>query len=85
LSEFQGEQMLVFNAEYRWEVAKNTQLVVFGDAGYAWALDEPINFEDIKLGYGVGLRFDTPIGPVRLDYGIGEEGGQTYFSLGHTF
>jgi len=31
------------------------------------------------------VRFDTPIGPVRLDYGIGEDGGQTYFSIGQTF
>jgi len=85
LSEFQGEQMLVFNAEYRWDVADKTQLVVFGDAGYAWALDEPMRFDEIKFGYGVGLRFETPIGPIRLDYGIGEEGGQTYFSIGQTF
>ncbi|MEI6157000.1 MAG: BamA/TamA family outer membrane protein, partial [Atribacterota bacterium] len=85
LSEFQGEQMLLFNAEYRWDIAKNLQLVFFGDAGYAWPLNDPIRFEDIKLGYGVGLRFETPIGPVRLDYGIGEAGAQTYFSIGHTF
>lgn len=85
LSEFEGEQMLVFNAEYRWDIADNTQLVFFGDAGYAWALDEPIRFDDIKFGYGVGLRFDTPLGPIRLDYGLGEEGGQTYFSIGQTF
>jgi outer membrane protein insertion porin family len=85
LAEFEGEQMLVFNAEYRWDIADNTQLVVFGDAGYAWALDEPIRLDDIKFGYGVGLRFDTPLGPIRLDYGLGEEGGQTYFSIGQTF
>ncbi|MDK2896089.1 MAG: outer membrane protein insertion porin family [Candidatus Atribacteria bacterium] len=85
LFEFEGEKMIVFNAEYRWEVAEDTQLVLFGDAGYAWALDEAISFDSLKTGYGVGLRLDTPIGPVRLDYGIGERGGQTYFSLGHTF
>ena len=85
LSEFEGEKMLVFNAEYRWDIAESTQLVVFGDAGYAWVLDDPILFDDIKFGYGVGLRFDTPLGPIRLDYGLGEEGGQTYFSIGQTF
>ena len=85
LYEFQGEKMLVFNLEYRFDVAKNTQLVVFGDAGYAWALDEDLRFSDLKTGYGVGLRFDTPIGPIRLDYGIGETGAQTYVSIGQTF
>lgn len=85
LYEFQGDKMLVANLEYRFEVAKNTQVVVFGDAGYAWDLREPIDLGDVKIGYGVGLRFDTPIGPIRLDYGIGESGTQTYVSIGQTF
>lgn len=85
LYEFQGEKMLVANLEYRLEVAKNTQLVIFGDAGYAWDLDEPVHLDDVKIGYGVGLRFDTPVGPIRLDYGIGESGSQTYVSIGQTF
>lgn len=77
--------MLIFNLEYRWEVSEGTQLVFFGDAGYAWPLFHDISWDEIKTGYGVGVRFDTPIGPVRLDYGIGEAGGQTYFSIGQTF
>lgn len=85
LYEFEGDKMLVANLEYRFEVAKNTQFVVFGDAGYAWNLEEPVDLGDVKVGYGVGIRFDTPIGPIRLDYGIGEAGSQTYVSIGHTF
>lgn len=85
LFEFQGDKMLVANLEYRFEVSKNTQLVVFGDTGYAWPLDQPMNLGDLKFGYGVGLRIDTPIGPIRLDYGIGEAGSQTYVSIGQTF
>ena len=27
----------------------------------------------------------TPIGPIRLDFGYGEEGGRTHFSIGHAF
>lgn len=85
LFEFQGDKMLVANLEYRFEVSKNTQLVVFGDTGYAWPLDQPMDLGDLKFGYGVGIRFDTPIGPIRLDYGIGEAGSQTYVSIGQTF
>lgn len=86
LFEFEGDKMLLFNLEYRWEVSEGTQLVFFGDAGYAWPLSQDISWDEIKTGYGVGVRFDTPIGPVRLDYGIGEDGGgQTYFSIGQTF
>jgi len=34
---------------------------------------------------GVGLRVVTPIGPIRLDVGWGDEGSQTHFSFGQTF
>ena len=84
--EFSGDKSLVFNAEYRLPLAKNFQAVLFADWGNAWKIEESINLEDLKFGKGIGIRFDTPLGPIRLDYGIGEEGiGQTYFSIGHTF
>jgi len=37
------------------------------------------------LGYGVGIRVQTPIGPIRLDYGFGSEGSRAHFSIGHVF
>ncbi len=84
--EFSGDKSLVFNAEYRLPLAKNFQAVLFTDWGQAWNYEESINLADLKFGKGMGIRFDTPIGPIRLDYGIDEEGeGQTYFSIGHTF
>jgi len=84
--EFSGDKSLVFNVEYRFPLAENFQAVVFADWGQAWDYEESISFEDLKFGRGVGVRFNTPLGPIRLDYGFGEEGtGQTYFSIGHTF
>lgn len=84
--EFSGDKSLVFNVEYRFPLAENFQAVFFADWGQAWDYEESINFEDLKFGRGVGIRFDTPLGPIRLDYGINEEGeGKTYFSIGHTF
>ncbi len=86
LGEFSGDRSLVFNVEYRFPLAENFQAVLFVDWGQAWKIEESIDFADLKFGRGVGIRFDTPIGPIRLDYGIGEEGeGKTYFSIGHTF
>jgi outer membrane protein insertion porin family len=38
-----------------------------------------------QLGYGVGIRVDTPIGPLRLDYGFCNEGSRAHFSIGHVF
>lgn len=86
LGEFSGDKFLVFNVEYRFPLAENFQAVLFADWGQAWDHKENFNLEDLKFGRGVGVRFDTPLGPIRLDYGINEEGeGQTYFSIGHTF
>ena len=86
LGEFSGDKSLVFNAEYRFPLSDNFQAVLFADWGQAWDYGEIIDFEDLKFGRGVGVRFDTPLGPIRLDYGIGESGvGKTYFSIGHTF
>ena len=84
--EFSGDKMLVLNAEYRFPLAENFQGVVFADCGNAWDYDEPISINDLKFGAGLGVRFDTPIGAIRIDYGVGEDKeGQFYFSIGHTF
>lgn len=84
--EFSGDISLVFNVEYRFPLAENFQAVIFADWGQAWDIEQSINLEDLKFGRGVGVRFDTPLGPIRLDYGINEAGeGKTYFSIGHTF
>jgi len=84
--EFSGDKSLVFNVEYRFPLAENFQAVLFADWGQAWEIDQSINLGDLRFGRGVGVRFDTPLGPIRLDYGINEEGeGKTYFSIGHTF
>ncbi|MGB6371686.1 MAG: BamA/TamA family outer membrane protein [Atribacterota bacterium] len=84
--EFSGDKSLVFNAEFRLPLSDNFQAVLFADWGNTWDIGESIDVSNLKFGKGIGIRFDTPIGPIRLDYGIGEEGiGQTYFSIGHTF
>jgi translocation and assembly module TamA len=57
---------------------------VFLDAGNAW--DSGATFNP-ALGYGLGVRFRTPIGPIRADLAYGEETNQyrLHFSIGYTF
>ena len=61
--------------EYRYPIAKKIQGVVFTDVGNAWGGVENIPWyhENNKLHYsgGIGFRITTPIGPIRLDYGVG--------------
>jgi len=84
--EFAGDLSLVFNIEYRFPLADNLQGVVFADWGNAWDFGESISIADLKFGKGFGIRFDTFIGPISIDYGIGEnQEGKTYFSIGHSF
>lgn len=84
-STFKGETLLVLNAEYRFRITDNLDGVLFYDLGNAWAQPDTLKFSDMHQGYGLGVRIDTPVGVMRIDYGIGEEGGKTYFSLGQTF
>jgi len=56
----------------------------FVDAGNAW--NEASGFS-LALGYGLGLRAASPIGPLRIDVAYGERDGKVrlHFSLGLTF
>lgn len=83
-SELRGDRMVYANAEYRFKIAKMLQGAFFVDAGQAWknAEGQPDRF---KVGYGAGLRLDTPLGIMRFDYAIGEKGGGMFFSIGPSF
>jgi len=85
--EMQGEKKVVLNGEYRFKIAEAVHGVLFVDAGNAWGTGEQIDFSDLKAGYGIGVRLDIPAigGVIRIDYGIGENGGKTYFSIGQAF
>jgi outer membrane protein insertion porin family len=87
-----GDKMLLLNTELRFPIYDFVSGVVFADIGKAWEPNKEINLLDMldSNSFGVGVRLDTPLGLLRLDYGWGlnEEAkreGQFYFGLGHTF
>lgn len=82
--QFKGDKMLAATAEYRFPVANKVQGVVFSDIGKAWDGDH-YKLNDLDSSVGVGVRVTTPIGPIRIDYAQGSEGGKTHFSFGGQF
>ena len=85
--QFKGNSMLRSTLEYRVPLMKKVQGVLFTDTGYAWDknTEDAFDIGSMKYSYGVGLRINSPLGPLRLDYGIGEDGGRFHFSFGGQF
>ncbi|MDY0144336.1 MAG: BamA/TamA family outer membrane protein, partial [Bacteroidales bacterium] len=44
--------------------------VVFFDSGDVFATGQDIKFNDLKSSYGAGIRWYSPMGPIRIEYGI---------------
>jgi len=83
---FFGDRMFLFNLELRRAFKNNIQAVAFFDAGRAWFKGEDLDFfNDLASAIGVGVRVNTPVGPIRLDIGFGPDGNKTHFSFGQPF
>ena len=70
-----GDNVIVANAEMRFRAPAYPELVqyaLFVDAGQVWNRGRAgtgVNFADIRVTPGVGLRVFTPVGPIRVDVG----------------
>ncbi len=64
-----GNGLLLLNLEYRFPIAGPFEGVVFYDAGNVWADWRRIDLGEVKSGAGLGLRWLSPIGPLRFDVG----------------
>ena len=109
-SAFDGFDKFHATIENRTKINDTLQLVAFFDIGNAWQNEskdprtgkkiykpnrkDAHDFKDLKKGYGIGVRLNTPIGPLRFDYGWpmdpekkGEkkDKGKFYFSFGQSF
>ena len=68
-AEVGGNGLFLFNLEYRFPIAGAFGGTVFYDAGNVWADWRSIDWGEVKQGLGVGVRYLSPIGPLRLDAG----------------
>ena len=83
--QFRGSRMALTTLEYRFPLAKIVQGIVFTDWGGAWNSGFFPKGDDIYGSIGAGLALNTPLGPLRLDYGRGKQGGRIHFSVGGGF
>jgi outer membrane protein insertion porin family len=86
-----GNAFLMENLEIRTSLGRGIGLVAFLDGGNVWLDLKDINPADFRFTTGLGLRYNTPVGPLRIDYGHklqrekGESRGELHFSIGHAF
>jgi len=88
-----GEKMMVYNFEYRFPLITEQGVVgvVFFDAGNVYGADDFYSFSDIRKSTGVGVRWYSPMGPIRVEYGFiidgrpGDPSGNLEFAVGGQF
>ena len=64
-----GFSMLEMGSELRVPVWGQLSLVGFVDAGNVWEDSWQYELNDLRVAVGPGVRYQTPIGPVRMDFG----------------
>ena len=86
-----GRSYQIVNLEARYKITDEIGIVPFLDGGMVYEDALPQIFGDMRWGAGLGLRYYTPIGPVRLDVATplnpvdGDPPLQLYISIGQSF
>lgn len=87
-----GEEMMLFNFEYLFPLIKAAKIrgLVFFDMGNAYAKGDLFDF-DLRKSVGFGVRWNSPFGPLRVEWGLNlepkddEDSSQFEFSVGTGF
>jgi outer membrane protein assembly factor BamA len=84
---FRDRNLLLLQAEYRWEIFTAVDGAIFYDAGKVFSRREDLDLRDLESDYGIGFRFGTVNGVfLRVEGAFGSRGGAHYvFRFGHVF
>jgi outer membrane protein insertion porin family len=89
-----GRTYFQATAEYRFPILSFIGAAVFFDYGTTLGSGDgvpgnPSEVRDLSgsgFGYGIGVRVQSPVGPIRIDYGINDEGdSRIHFGIGERF
>ena len=90
-----GNFQVLGNLEYTIPTFWGVKLALFFDAGNVYGPDSHIgtkvDLTNLKYAVGMGLRWNSPFGPIRVDYGVnpdpkpGDKFGEFHFAVGTAF
>jgi outer membrane protein insertion porin family len=86
-----GTSEILGNVEYVVPLPFGLRAAVFFDIGNVYGFDTKFDPTDLRYGPGGGIRWQSPFGPIRVDYGFnvapraGEGPGAFHFSVGSPF
>jgi outer membrane protein insertion porin family len=90
-----GNFQVLGNVEYTIPTFYGIRLALFFDAGNVYGPDnhlgQKIDLTNLKYAVGMGLRWNSPFGPIRIDYGVnpdprpGDSFGEFHFAVGTAF
>jgi len=77
-----GRYMVAGSVEYQYSVAEKWRVATFIDQGNSF---NTLELPNLKTGVGIGVRWVSPVGPIRLDlaHAMDDDGGiRLHFSMG---
>jgi len=92
--EIGGDKFVQFNIELLYPLFKDAGIVgvLFYDTGEVYGKDEDVDLGELRESAGVGFRWYSPVGPIRIEYGYildpiegRGEGGKWEFTMGGSF
>jgi outer membrane protein assembly factor BamA len=84
---FRDENLLLLQAEYRWEIFTAVDGAIFYDAGMVAPQFDQLTLERLETDYGIGFRFGTVKGVfLRIEGAFGSSGGRHFIlTFDHVF
>jgi outer membrane protein assembly factor BamA len=86
-----GNALVLANVELRLNLGRSFQTALFSDIGNVYGLVSEIDLGRLLASAGVGLRYRTAFGPIRVDWGFklnprpDESTNRVHLTIGHAF